>query len=172
MVKPAILSTGLLASPIHSLYITALNLTAISASNGRSTLECWQIGPLKSVSTIGSPASPFYFLGDFANVTYNVFPPHTNDELHTAPAFQLVFFASGTTRVTLPDRSDEVTIQGGKKGLIIAADTADVSMQGHRTYVSTEENTVVLQLPIKDARKFKHTVLHSGGCHESEMSGL
>ncbi|PHH79482.1 hypothetical protein CDD80_4709 [Ophiocordyceps camponoti-rufipedis] len=153
MVKPAILSTGLLAAPIHSLHITALNLTAIAASNGKSTLECWQVGPLKTSSAAGSIGSPFYSLGDVADVTF-------------------VLFVSGMAHITLPDGSDEVTIQGGKKGLILATDTADVSMQGHLTQFPSNENTVALQMPIKDPEKFRHTVLHSGGCHEVEMSGL
>lgn len=61
-----------------------LNLTAISASNGESVIECWA---LKSKPASFAAASNFY-LGGVSNSTYSVIPPHTVVGLHHAPNVQ------------------------------------------------------------------------------------
>jgi hypothetical protein len=62
----------------------ALNLTAISASNGESVIECWA---LKSEPASFAAASNFY-LGGVSNGTYSVIPPRTVVGLHHAPYVQ------------------------------------------------------------------------------------
>ena len=62
----------------------ALNLTAISASNGESVIECWA---LTSRPTSFDAASNFY-LGGASNGTYSVIPPRTVVGLHNAPYVQ------------------------------------------------------------------------------------
>lgn len=62
----------------------ALNLTAISASNGESVIECWA---LKSKPANFAAASNFY-LGGVSNGTYSVIPPRTVVGLHHAPYVQ------------------------------------------------------------------------------------
>jgi hypothetical protein len=59
----------------------ALNLTAISASNGESVIECWA---LKSRPASFAAASNYY-LGGVSNGTYSVIPPRTVVGLHNAP---------------------------------------------------------------------------------------
>ena len=66
----------------------ALNLTAISAANGASTLECWQFPGIQVSSTAGTSGALSLFLGDAANVTYTVLPPRFNGGVHNAPAAQ------------------------------------------------------------------------------------
>ena len=69
------------------------------------------------------------------------------------PARRLVLFTSGLAHVTLPNSSDEAWIQGGKYGLIVAADTPDVSGDGHFTEYPGDADTVALQVPLKDGEK-------------------
>ncbi|PHH89951.1 hypothetical protein CDD83_4867 [Cordyceps sp. RAO-2017] len=164
----AILAPGASATVLP----TSLNLTAVWASKGESTLECWQIGPLQRSADPGTSGAPFMFLGEVVNTTFTVLPPGTDGGLHNAPSFQFVFFASGLAHVTLPHSKDEAWVRGGKNGLIIAADTADVSSHGHRTEYPGGDNTVTLQIPIKNPDEFKRLRLHSGPCTEAEISAV
>lgn len=63
-------------------------------------------------------------------------------------------------------------IHGGKYGLIVAADTRDVSVLGHRTEYPSAADTVALQVPIAEGSTFDYRLLHRGACTEVEMSGL
>lgn len=85
---------------------------------------------------------------------------------------RFVFFSSGLIHITLPNSTDDVWIHGGKYGLIIAADTSDVSALGHRTEYPSAADTVALQVPIAQGTKFNHRVLHQGACTENEMAGF
>ena len=66
-----------------------LNLTAITAANGESTLECWQLSDPFTVSnqagTIGTAVKP---LGNVTNAIYTILPARFNGGLHQAPAVQ------------------------------------------------------------------------------------
>jgi hypothetical protein len=66
----------------------ALNLTAISASNGNSILECWALPGFFASAQAGTAGALNLFLGDLANATYTVIPPRFNGGLHNAPAPQ------------------------------------------------------------------------------------
>lgn len=65
-----------------------LNLTAISAANGASTLECWQLPGVLASSGAGTVGALNLFLGDLSNATYTVIPPRYNGGAHNAPAAQ------------------------------------------------------------------------------------
>lgn len=84
---------------------------------------------------------------------------------------RLVYFTTGLVHVTLPNGTDEAWVQGGKYGLIVAADTADVSTHGHRTGYPGNEATIALQVPFSSAG-FGHDVLHRGPCTYGEMEWL
>lgn len=62
------------------------NVTAIGASHGRSTLECWQMdSPFDVSHDEGTAGSAVVALGNTANMSYSVIPPHFDGGLHTAP---------------------------------------------------------------------------------------
>jgi hypothetical protein len=66
----------------------ALNLTAVSASNGSSVLECWALPGFVASTQAGTAGALNLVLGDLANATYTVIPPRFNGGLHKAPAPQ------------------------------------------------------------------------------------
>ncbi|KAF2760640.1 hypothetical protein EJ05DRAFT_484345 [Pseudovirgaria hyperparasitica] len=136
-----------------------LNLTAINAVDGKSVLECWQLGPFATSSVSGTTGSLALFLGDTSNATYSVLPP------------RYVFFASGLAHVTLPESSDDAWIQGGKYGLVIAADTSDISEKGHITTYPSDDDTIGLQVPLKDGKRPKYSLLHAGACRWEDVVG-
>jgi hypothetical protein len=78
---------------------------------------------------------------------------------------------AGLIHITLPNCTDEAWIQGGKYGLIVAADTANITTHGHRTQYPGNEATVALQVPFASTG-FKHDVLHPGACEYEDMTFL
>ena len=78
----------------------------------------------------------------------------------------------GSVYIALPDDdSTGAYIAGGRYGLLFAADTADVSRDGHSSmYLGTTES-VYLQMPTLDGKIPRHTTLHMGPC-EAEMNSL
>lgn len=89
---------------------------------------------------------------------------------------RLVFFASGLAHITLPNTTitptTEAWIQGGKYGLILAADTPNVSRYGHITMYPSDADTVAMQVPFADGKVPDHEVLHEGPCGWAEMVGI
>lgn len=68
-----------------------LNLTAIAAAHGESTIECWQLdNPFESSNSPGTVGALSLFLGDLANATYTVLPARFDGGFHRAPARQCV----------------------------------------------------------------------------------
>ncbi|CZT22439.1 uncharacterized protein RCC_08309 [Ramularia collo-cygni] len=150
----------------------ALNITAITATNGASILECWRLDNF-TVSTVpGTVGALSVFFGQASNVSYTVIPPRTNAGLHRAPTAQFVTFLSGLIHVTLPNSTDDAWIIGGKYGLIFAEDTADVSEYGHGTEYPAKGDTIALEVPLAPGTKLNHTVLHAGGCMWEDQTGL
>ena len=87
----------------------------------------------------------------------------------TPSLYRYVVFLSGLTHVTIPNSKEEAWFRGGQHGLIIAADTADVSPLGHIS--STEDKSVDgLQIPTAGGKTPAHSVLHPGVCRASEMN--
>ena len=83
-----------------------------------------------------------------------------------------VAFLSGLALVTLPNAKGQARIEGGENGLIIAADTADISTNGHNTTYPGNTDTIALQIPFADGKAPAHTVLHEGPCECNEMAGI
>ena len=67
---------------------TYLNLTAIAASNGESSLECWQVGPIVKSAVPGTSGASSLLFGETTNASYTIIPARFDGGLHTAPAVQ------------------------------------------------------------------------------------
>ncbi|KAH9993345.1 hypothetical protein F4779DRAFT_608746 [Xylariaceae sp. FL0662B] len=150
-----------------------LNITAIGVHDGSSRLECWQLDePFSRSTEPGTTGCATLQLGDLANTTYTVLPPHYDAPLHNAPFRQWVFISAGLAYITIPgDDSPGAYVAGGGFGLIFASDTADVSNTGHRTQYPGVSETVHLQIPTKDGQVPAHFLLHPGPCTANEMAG-
>ena len=88
--------------------------------------------------------------------------------------------------ITLPSSNDEAWITGGKFGMIVAAD--EDASDGHFSRYPSAEDTVCLQvgvflhirecgliiaqIPFRDGRISKHSVIHDGPCGLKEMVGI
>ncbi|KAK9417672.1 putative small secreted protein [Seiridium unicorne] len=82
-------SWGLMASMAHSAWALKFNVTAVTAHNGSSVFECWQIdSPFVGSTQPGIKGSATLNLGGVTNITYGVLPAGCNEPLHTAPAPQ------------------------------------------------------------------------------------
>lgn len=78
-------------------------------------------------------------------------------------------FLSGLAYITLPRSDDEAWVLGGKHGMILALDTADVSADGHYTEYPSDEVTVALVVPLGEEEEPAHRVLHQGACIATEV---
>ena len=175
-------------------------LTAISANQKReSTIECWELCTPINISTQpGIQGAALQALGPVANASVAILPPNFDGGLHNAPYNQYVFsfflikkkkkkeklkkeklkkqsryvaFTSGKAVVTLPCSSTTAVINGGKYGLIFAADTAAASKLGHYTkYPLPSEQTFGIAFPTADGKIPSHRVLHQGQCTENELN--
>ncbi|KAL8653368.1 MAG: hypothetical protein Q9210_002145 [Variospora velana] len=140
-----------------------LTLTAISAKNGVSTIERWQLkSPFITASGAGVSGVSFAQLGGSRDANYAVIPPHYDSPAHNAPQMQYVAFLTGEAVITIPETGQSVTIKGGRDGLIIAADTKDVSRVGHETRYPNGEETVAISMPFADGKVPEHVVLEEG----------
>lgn len=154
----------------HVLSESTLNITAITAENDASVLECWALQPPFSISsTPGIKGSQIVSLGTTGsnNITYSVTPPRSDGGLHNAPVPQYVLFLNGLAHVTLPTNStSEAYILGGNlpSALIFANDLANLSTQGHRTTYPSGQETVALAFPPTDKATPEHNVLYDGPC--------
>ncbi|KAL8786797.1 MAG: hypothetical protein Q9195_008055 [Heterodermia aff. obscurata] len=147
-----------------------LNITTISANaEKQSTLECWQLAaPLLSSTTAGTSGAVFAQLGDGGAASYGIIPPQFDGGLHNAPAVQWVAFTAGKAVISLPNSTRTATVYGGREGLILAADTKNVSTLGHRTRYPSNQTTVAIQIPLENNAIPPHTVLHPGACLKGE----
>lgn len=59
----------------------------------------------------------------------------------------------------MPEARESVRIKGGRDGLIIGADTANVGRKGHDTRYPSGEETVAVVIPIADGKVPEHIVL-------------
>ena len=73
---------------------------------------------------------------------------------------------------TLAPAASEAWIEGGRNGLIIAADIRSHSRYGHFAEFPSNAATVVVQIPTANEEIPDHDVLHSGPCGWEEMIGL
>ena len=66
-----------------------LNITAIGAQDGASTIECWQMdSPFTTSSTPGTSGSAVAALSSVSSLSYTLLPPAYDGGLHNAPAMQ------------------------------------------------------------------------------------
>ncbi|KAI1360352.1 hypothetical protein F5Y08DRAFT_52493 [Xylaria arbuscula] len=151
-----------------------LNVTAITAHNGSSVFECWQMDQTFEMSNVpGISDTAQVALSNVSSLSYSVIPPNFDSDLHNAPQNQWVAFLSGLVNITLPDDDTaSAYISGGQFGLIFAADTKDVSVKGHRTQYPGLTETVALQIPTADGKVPQHQVLHPGPCGAGEIAGV
>lgn len=80
-----------------------------------------------------------------------------------------VYFTSGKAVITIPTSSDKAIVKGGASGLILAADIAAVSKQGHTTVYPSKEPTVAVVMPLAGNKVPEHKVLHAGACTAKEQ---
>ncbi|TVY16494.1 hypothetical protein LARI1_G006256 [Lachnellula arida] len=149
---------------------TSFNLSAITAINNTSVIQCWQLTePLVTSSVPGIVGAAAQQLGSLANASYGFLPAHFVGTPHPAPAVQYVVFLSGQTQITIPNSTQQAIFKGGTNGIIIAADTADKSAFGH---VSTTLNGSVaaLQIPTRKGKIPCKRVLYNGACKASELN--
>ena len=182
--------------------ITAFNLTAISAVNDASVLECWQITlPLTISQAPGTKGAAVQQLGNLSNMTWSSIPGGYPGSPHPAPAVQYGnllcisrswYFSvqsqntlltivrvceinrynailSGILRITIPNSPQQATVYGGKYGLIIAVDTADVSKIGHVSSTLGTEELTALMIPTESGRIPSHKIIHSGACEKCDL---
>ncbi|KAI0204016.1 hypothetical protein F4808DRAFT_365928 [Astrocystis sublimbata] len=152
-----------------------LNVTAVGARDGVSTLECWQLDtPFDTSSTPGTSGSAFAALGNVSTISYTILPSNFDGGQHNAPENQWVIFLSGIAYITLPysNSTASATVIGGEYGLIFAADTSDVSKGGHRTQYPGITETIAIQIPVADGQVPKHDLVHDGPCGIGEIAGL
>jgi hypothetical protein len=80
-----------------------------------------------------------------------------------------VFAMAGSAYMTVLGNSTGFYINGGEFGEVFEADTADISMQGHRSqYVGVSE-VVAVQVPPSDGKIPEHTLLHEGFCQPEDL---
>ena len=91
-------------------------------------------------------------------------------ETSLTPAFpdRWVAFIAGKVVISLPKSTQTATVPGGRHGLILAADTANVSTLGHITKYPSKQETVGIQIPTANNEVPPHTVLHEGACVNTE----
>ena len=91
-----LLTLFLLLSTLMSLVVkgaptdpSVLNLTAISAENGQSIFECWQLkAPFLDSNQAGTDGAVFAQLGNASNASFAILPPKFSAGLHNAPFVQ------------------------------------------------------------------------------------
>ena len=95
LVSLSIWTLSVLTLPTTSPIPSRLNITTIGAANGKSTLECWQLGaPLLQSSQPGTAGAAIAQLGETGATSYTLLPPLYDGGLHNAPAVQYVFIRS------------------------------------------------------------------------------
>lgn len=74
--------------------------------------------------------------------------------------------------IALPhDNYTSVDITSGKFSILFAADTADVSRNGHSSRSLSAADNVYLQIPTQDGKIPEHRRLHIGPCLAQEVAG-
>lgn len=76
--------------------------------------------------------------------------------------------------ITLPDdNSTQVMLTPGQAGLLFAADTDDVSREGHASFFPGVTETIFLQIPAEGNKAPEHSVVYEDQpCTANEYVGL
>jgi hypothetical protein len=88
------------------------------------------------------------------------------------PIQRFSLFLSGLVHIRLPNSESEAWVQGGKYGILIAADTKVVSKDGHITDFPGGDDTVIAQFPFVDGKLPDYKLLYDGPCSLNEMIGM
>ncbi|TGO10178.1 hypothetical protein BTUL_0142g00150 [Botrytis tulipae] len=157
------------SSPVNAVP-TNFNLTAITASNNISAFQCWQLtDPIISGEQPGYGTEMILQnLGAMGNATYGYLPAHFPGATHVAPTPQYVLLLSGQMVITIPETNQTATFSAGANGIIVAADTQDLSANGHVT-ASLDEPVTTVQIPFWGGVAPGYRVLHDGVCGGDEL---
>ncbi|KAJ7202236.1 hypothetical protein C8J57DRAFT_950238, partial [Mycena rebaudengoi] len=150
-----------------------LTVTAVVGKNGISVLECWALAPSLVESTqsgvVGALTYP-HLGATTANSSWSFFPKTGSGGFHNAPAPQYVIALTGQAEISFPSEgpskaslSRNHTFRAGD--ILVVADTADVSKQGHNSV--WQAGTSFLQLPFAGGIP-PHVLLYDGGCKRSD----
>ncbi|KAI4119295.1 MAG: hypothetical protein LQ345_000764 [Seirophora villosa] len=175
-----------------------LNITTLTGNAARESIfECWSVSDLRVSTVPGIQGALVGSLAPGSALNYFNIPAKFDGGLHNAPVIQLkgekkkkkkaearyanfanqitkknrwVYFTSGLAVISLPaSNAKATTIRGGANGLILAADIANVSTQGHTTVYPGKTQTVGLTIPLVGNRVPEHTVLHPGPCTKRDQ---
>lgn len=106
--KPQILPFLAGALSIRGAACLNLNVTAIGAQHGSSTLECWQMDePFKISTEPGTAGSAAATLSNVANMSYSILPSSFDAGVHNAPHNQQV------APLWVPDLNTELLMHCG-----------------------------------------------------------
>jgi hypothetical protein len=177
---------------------STFKLTALSAFDNASRLECWALDSIPKAAR----GALNYDLGGFSDAFIGILPPRTyaNATITHAPAIQSVFlsymrhfsvthsrqtnsrrfsvFLTGLVHIripnsTLPESKSSVWITGGKYGFLLATDTLERAPRaGHVTEFPGQDETVILEFATEGNKIPPHELLHVGPCRMDELSGL
>ncbi|TLD13433.1 uncharacterized protein PgNI_02711 [Pyricularia grisea] len=129
-----------------------LNVTAIGAQNGASTIECWEVdSPIDAEGNLnlGNSEGPY-------NIPYNLW----------------LFLLKGMFYFTFSGNdSTDAYLTAGEFGLLFAADTADVSVTGHVSASLGNTETVFARMATEGGGLPNHRRVHMGACNAIEMAG-
>ncbi|EIN03563.1 hypothetical protein PUNSTDRAFT_109317 [Punctularia strigosozonata HHB-11173 SS5] len=162
------LLVAFLASSVAFAANQALTATAIVTDKHKhSAFECWQLdAPFTTSTGAGTAGASTLQLGNLANATYTVLPPHFEGGVHNAPHPQYVLFTAGLAHITLPNNPGEAYVVGGGEGLVIAVDTTG---GGHNTSYPSGETTIGFQIPFEGGKYPAYKVLNKGPCTVSQI---
>ncbi|KAL8735403.1 MAG: hypothetical protein Q9166_000948 [cf. Caloplaca sp. 2 TL-2023] len=147
-----------------------LNITTLTGNaKNESVIECWSVANLAVSNTPGIQGALVGSLAKPNALNFFNIPARFDGGLHNAPVVQWVYFTSGEAVISLPTSRDKATVTGGANGLILAADIAAVSAQGHTTVYPGKEQTVGVTIPLAGNKMPEHTVLHPGACTAKEQ---
>ena len=137
----------------------------------RNSSSC-AYGPVSSPPflLILHPLRPPHSLSPRFTVSISPYPTHHPPPISSPLllSYRYVAFLSGRTQITIPNSPQQAIFEGGKYGLILAADTAALTTVGH---VSTtlEEEVTALQIPTLNGELPGHVVLYEGACRDTEL---
>ncbi|KAI9834168.1 MAG: hypothetical protein M1826_005279 [Phylliscum demangeonii] len=141
-------------------------ITAITACNRQSKLECWQLSSpifVSNTSTEDIAGGQFQSLGPVEGSTYGVVPPRFESGNHV-DRVEFLAILSGLAHITIANSTDEVWIGPGYEDFILTTDTSNISDIGHDVTFPTDQPTTSLQVQPAGGVVPDHIVLHQGPC--------
>lgn len=140
-------------------------VTTLFGRNGQSVIECWQLpNPFILGTDPGIEGNLLTTLGPVERANLAIIRPGFDGGLHVAPKVQFVIFPTGLSRATVPSRKGLAWVAGGRNGLVLAADTAEVSKDGHTTIYPSNEETVGYALPVPGNKPPTPRRVKKGAC--------